>query len=64
MTRLRLAVAGAALAAAGAAPFVTQANADHFCNNPKTTILCKVERLFCQAAQVPQAESRFACATH
>ncbi len=63
MTRLRLAVAGAAFVAAGAAPFATPANADHFCNNPKTQLLCTVERMICRAAQVPPPEFQFACPT-
>lgn len=63
MNRLRLAVAGAALVAAGTAPFASPASANHFCNNPKTTILCTVEGMFCRAGQVPPPEFQYACAT-
>lgn len=64
MTRLRLAVAGAALVAAGTAPFATSANATHLCNNPKTQILCTVEGVICRASQVPPPEFQFACPVH
>lgn len=63
MTRLRLGVAGAALVAAGAAPFVSTAGAYHTCNNPKLGLVCTVESMFCRAGQVPPPEFQYACST-
>jgi hypothetical protein len=59
MTRLRLTVAGAALVAAGTAPFAAPAQA--FTCSPEVQVVCTVVGIFCRAGSLPPPALQYQC---
>lgn len=59
MTRLRLAAAGAALVAAGTAPFATPSQA-MMCN-PTFQVVCTVIGTVCRAGSLPPPPLQYEC---